>query len=378
MPTERPQRRFWKPLRVDLYLLGEVAGPFLGGMVFFTFLFLMAQLLRLAEFLIVHGVSALTLGKLAFLMTLQFFPYSLPIAFLISILMAFGRLSSENELVALKASGFGIGRIAAPVLLFAAVIGAFSVALNMEWAPWGQRTTQDLIIRVSNTKIVSSIREGTFTSGFFDLLIFADKVDQKTGHLKHVFIYDEREAANPLTVVAREGDILPVRTGSELGAAAVMRLRDGSIHRNNPADNAYQKINFGEYRLYLKVDEGASNNVSKPTFLSQKSLLEEIRKNPPTTTDGREYRGEYWRRYSVALTPFIFVLLGIGFGTVRTRAVRAGAALVAFITLVIYWTLLTYATMAVHQGTIPPALAMELPNLVLFVGAVVAFRRSAW
>ena len=49
---------------------------------------------------------------------------------------------------------------------------------------------------------------------------------------------------------------MPVKTDSELGAAAVLRLYNGSIHRNDIAADLYQKIDFGEYNLYLKVDEG--------------------------------------------------------------------------------------------------------------------------
>jgi lipopolysaccharide export system permease protein len=95
-----------RPLKkIDGYLLAEVAGPFLGGLFFFVFLFLMFQILRLADFFIVHGAPLSTLAKLTGLLTLSFIPTALPIAFLISILMAFGRLSADSELVAMKACG---------------------------------------------------------------------------------------------------------------------------------------------------------------------------------------------------------------------------------------------------------------------------------
>src|SRR3954447_22344804 len=105
MRTERAT--LWhrlRPTRLDRYVLGEVAAPFLGGMVFFIFLFLMFQLLKFAEFFIVHGVPGGVLGKMTLLLTLQFMPATLPIAFLIAVLVGFGRLSSDSELVAMKAS----------------------------------------------------------------------------------------------------------------------------------------------------------------------------------------------------------------------------------------------------------------------------------
>lgn len=377
MPINQKTRQ-WKPLRVDFYILSELLGPFLGGIVFFTFIFLMFQALRLAEVFIVHGVSGTILLRMSALLALQFLPAALPVSFLISVLMAFGRLSSDSELVALKASGFSVWRLSVPVWLLSLGVGGLSLALNTEWVPWAGRESLGLTIRVSNTKVVSSIKEGTFTSGFFDLLIFADKVDVKTNRLKHVFIYDERESKNPLTVVARSGEIVPVKVASELGAAAMLKLYDGSIHRNDIETGSYQKIDFGEYRLYLKIDEGSSNGSWKPTMIPQPELVKLMGRTDTQTTEGRELRGEYWRRYSVALSPLLFVFLGIGFGTIRTRAVRAGAALVAFLTLLLYWVIQTYALMAIFKGTLNPFVAMQLPNLAVFIAAVFSFRRALW
>lgn len=369
---------FPRPRSLDFYILGEVVGPFLGGMVFFTFIFLMFQALRLAEIFIVHGVSGVILLKMSALLALQFLPAALPVAFLISVLMAFGRLSSDSELVAMKASGLGIWRLSAPVLLLSFAVGAFSLMLSTNWVPWAERESLDLTIRISNTKVASSIKEGTFTSGFFDLLIYAEKVDTNTNRLKRVFIYDEREAKNPMTVVAKWGEIIPVKTPTELGAAAVLKLYDGSIHRSEIADKSYQKIEFGEYRLYLKIDEGSPNGSWKPNMIPQNELIKVIKRTDLKTIEGREMRGEFWRRYSVAFSPILFVFLGIGFGTIRTRAVRAGAALVAFVTLLLYWTIQTYATLLIFEGRVPPALAMQLPNIAVSIAAIFAFRRAAW
>lgn len=366
------------PMRLDFYILAEVVGPFLGGIFFFIFIFLMFQALRLADFFIVHGVPGRLLLKMVGLMALAFMPTSLPVAFLISVLVAFGRLSSDSELVAMKANGLSMYRLAAPVLAFGALVSCFSLALNLEICPWGDRLFKTTLIRVGNTQVVSSIREGTFTSGFFDLLIFADHVDQKNGHMRRVFIYDERQANNPLVVVASAGDIVPVKTGSELNTAAVLKLKNGSIHRNDLTENTYQKIDFEEYRLFLKVAEGTADTVIKPQMIPLPELRDKIVSSDPTTYLGREFRGELYRRFAVAVTPLIFVFLGMGMATVRTRAVRAGAVLTALVTLFIYWGTQTAATIAMQKGQIPPLFAMTLPDLLIGSAAAFAFWRCLW
>jgi lipopolysaccharide export system permease protein len=369
--------RHFKPLKLDGYVLSEVVGPFLGGIVFFLFIFLMFQVLRLAEFFIIHGVSLALLGKLTALMAMSFMPTALPVAFLIAILVGFGRLSADSELVAMKAHGFSLFRLAVPVIGLALAVVGVSMALNLSWVPWSQRTFKKTLIKVSNTKIVSSIHEGTFTSGFFDMLIFVDKVDSKTNQLSHVFIYDEREPKNPLTVVSKTGELVPVKTENDLGTAASMNLFDGSIHRNDIANDTYQKIDFGEYKLFLKIDEGADTSVLKPDYFSLHDLLGKIHTTDLTTYEGREWRGELWRRITVALSPLFFVFLGIGFGTVRTRAIRASAVLIAIVTLTLYYGLQIYATLWLQRGG-NPNLLMQMPNCAVMIAGIYAFRKASW
>lgn len=372
--------RIWslKPLTIDSYILSEVITPFLGGVAFFLFIFLMFQALRLAEFFIVHGVSLGLLGKLTGLMAMSFLPTALPVAFLIAVLVGFGRLSADSELVAMKANGFSLWRMAMPVLAMALIVVALSAALDLDWVPWSQRTFKKTLIKVSNTKVVSSIHEGTFTSGFFDLLIFVDKVDNKTNRLQRVFLYDETDAKNPRTVIAKTGEIVSVKTSNDLGTAAVMNLFDGSIHHNDSQEDTYQRTNFGEYKQFLKIDEGEDTSVLKPEFLSLHDLLGKVHTTTTETYEGREWRGELWRRITMALTPILFVFLGIGFGTVRTRAVRASAALIAILTLAFYYSLQIAGTVCVQRGILIPWFAMELPNLGVLAGAAYGFKKASW
>lgn len=368
-----------KPKKLDWYILREVASPFAGGVLLFTFIFLMFQILRLAEFFIVHGVALGVLAKMTSLLALSFSPTALPVAFLVAVLVGFGRLSSDGELVAMKAGGMSLLRMSAPVLGLGLVVSAFSLALNLNWVPWGEREFKSTLIKVGNTKVVSSIKEGTFTSGFFDLLIYADKVDTRSNRMKGVFIFDEREPKNPLTIVAREGQIVALKPDSALGAASVLRLKDGNIHRNNADEDSYQKIDFEEYRLFLKIAPGADTSYLKPRMIPYKTLTKRIYESAQADPKkNRELRVELWRRFSTALSPVVFVFLGMGLGTIRTRSVRAGATLAAFVVILIFYGLQTLGTVASQKGLLPPWLAMQLPNLIGSAAAYLGFKSASW
>lgn len=375
-------KRWLKPRALDFYVLAEVVAPFIGGVVFFTFLILMFQALRLADFLIVHGIPIGITAKLALLMCLSFLPMVLPVAFLIAVLMGFGRLSADSELVAMKSSGVSIHRMCFPIFMFSIIVVIVSLFLNIEWVPWGERSFKSLQIRVSNTKVVSAIKEGTFTSGFFDLLIFADKVDEKENKLYKTFLFDERDPKNPVVVVADEGEIQPVNTFTELGAAIMLKLFKGNIHQNEIASESYSRVDFNQYRLYLTIEEGEDTKAIKPTMLSYHSLKDEIQglRDQKNTKSSRykELSTEFWRRYSVALSPLIFVFLGIGFGTQRTRAVGAGAALVSIVACSLYYVVQISAIAWSQKGFLPSGILMQLPNIVAAIAAYRAYRSATW
>ena len=363
---------------IDRYILSEITAPFLGGIIFFTFVFLMFQALRLADFFIIHGVAIGVLIEMVFYLSLSFLPMIFPLAFLIAILLGYGRLSSESELVAMKSSGVSLWRTAIPVIALSMGVSVVSLALNLDWVPWAGRSFRALVIKVSNTKAVSSIKEGTFTSGFFDLLIYADKANSRTNKMERLFIYDEREPKNPLIVVAKEGRVVPVKNKNALGATAVLNLSNGNIHKNDIESETYQRINFQEYNLYLNVEEAEEDPGHKPKTLSYRSILNKLSSPKTDAHDKIDLRTELWRRFAYALSPICFVFLGIGFGTFRTRSVKAGATLIAFLVLILYWGLQVLGTSLSYKGFMPEWFLMFMPNFVILGLGFWVFRRSSW
>jgi len=387
MPTERaapfgstPRKGFFRsllPIRFDGYIVTEIAGPFLGGVVFFSFIFLMFQTLRLAEALIEHSVPGPILLKMIGLMIVSFLPLAFPLAFLLSTLVAFGRLSSDSELVALTANGMSVYRLALPGFALAAIVAVISLGLNLEWVPTAKMDLKTTLYRLTNTKPIATIKEGTFTSGFFDLLLYAEKVDQKKNELEKVFIYDERDAKNPQTIIARSGAIVPIKIESDLGASIALRLFDGDIHSNDIQDGIYQKTSFREYQVYLRIDPGADTAIGKPIHFPY-HILQDILKTETEPRRRREIRTEKMKRWMTALAPFFFVLIGIGYGTIRGRAVRSGAAMTTIFIIIPFYLIQTICENWAYAGKLPPSLAMFIPNLFLLILGVRGFRKATW
>ncbi len=378
LPRPRLPLKAWLPNRLDLYLIAEVVFPFLGGILMISFLFIMFQVLRLAELFITHHAPLTVLLKMTGFMIMQVLPVGIPMAFLLGLMVACGRLSNDSEWVALKSCGLSVPRLTAPIFAISIVTVLLSLALNLELVPWAERGALATVNKLGNTTAVASIREGTFTTGFFGILIYAEHVDRRTGRLDKVFIFDEREAGHPMAVVAAKGRILPVKNDSDLGQAIVLRLFDGSIHNHDSALRTYQKTDFGEYKLYLKVEEGKETFVTKHKMLTWHRLLGFRDETPPDSKVRREVQGEIWRRIAMSMSPLVFVFLGIGLGSFQSRNVRAGAGLVTIGVILVYWGMQTLATSLAVEGTLPPWLAMQLPNLALAALAFLPYRKALY
>src|SRR5262245_42872192 len=104
------------PLTFYRYVLSEILLPFTGALLFFIFVLLMFQIINLVDFFIVHKVSAYWVMQLLGYLALSLLQPAIPIAFLLAVLLGIGRLSTDGEIMAMRASGLSSRQILAPVL----------------------------------------------------------------------------------------------------------------------------------------------------------------------------------------------------------------------------------------------------------------------
>src|ERR1700722_9180435 len=187
------------------YIFFEMLPGFFMGVIVFVSIMLLFQALRLTEFILIHGVKVETILRMMMYVSISMLPVILPMSLLFSVLLTYTRLSQDSEIVALKSVGLSMRELAFPALLLAVVGCILSAETSFFLGPWGNRQFEVLIHDLSRQKMGASIKEGVFSEGFFDLVVYANKVDSKIGKLQDVFIYDERDPKAPVTIIAREG-----------------------------------------------------------------------------------------------------------------------------------------------------------------------------
>ncbi len=361
-----------KTFRLTRYLIQELLPGLVLGVVVFVLILLTFQALRLTEFVLVHGVDLQTIGKIAGFLTVSFLPAILPMSLLFSVILTFGRLSMDSEIVAFKSLGFNMWSLYLPTLLLALLVSFVSAKTTFELAPWGNRKFEILITQLGASKAGISLREGTFAEGFFDLVIYANQVDSKKGYLKEVFIYDERKPDSPLTIIAQEG--LLVQTKDPTTQRAYLRLKNGNIHRQT---DTYLKINFETYDIHLNapIKTGYGEKSAQSLTLSEiDAFLEKENSNHP---DYLLIHTEYHKRWALTVAALLFAFVGVGLGTqANRRAVKSGGLALAMGMIVLYWLLYVVGDHFARTQSLSPALSVWLGNLFFFLMGVWFFRRS--
>ena len=152
----------------EIHILGDAPDIYSRQTSFFIFYSHSCfKFLRLSEFIIVRGVPPTVVVQMVVFMTISFLPACIPISLLFSILLTYGRLSSDSEVVALKASGLHLGHLLVPAIILSVFVAVTSAYVSFYAAPWGNRSFEILYTKLASTKAASYIQEGTFAEGFF-------------------------------------------------------------------------------------------------------------------------------------------------------------------------------------------------------------------
>lgn len=388
MPTESKDKPILQVIRqpwtLYRYVWTEVSSPFLGGVLFFIFVLLMFQIIRLSDFLVVHSVSIDMIFRLMGYLIVSFLPVVVPIAFLLAVLVGFGRLSADSEVIAMRASGLSLYRLTAPVFMQGVVVAMLSLTLNLYLVPWANQRFRYEVFRISNTKAVVTIQEGRFTEGFFDMVLYADEIDSKENFLRRVFIYDNRDDEAPVSITSKTGRIFSNQRDREGTPGILLRLFDGTMHRNTAEQAAYEYIQFESYDIFLRLTTSKVVGVEKPKtmdFSRLKQRISFLEEKPKLVHE--EFRElnrlkvEFWKRYGLSFACVVFSILGVGFGVVRTRTVRSNSLLICLVVMVAYWLLYSVGLRWGEEGYVPPFVAMWTSNLLLAIVSVFVLRRAA-
>jgi lipopolysaccharide export system permease protein len=225
------------------YVAVSLIVPFLIGFGVVTFLLTMDMLIDLLDLLISKGIGLWTVSKLFVLALGWIVALSIPCGVLVSVLMTYGRLSQDNEIIALRASGVHLLEVVQPALVLALIVAVALALFNNYILPETNYAYASLMQEISRKRPTAEIREGEWIEGFKGYDLWIGSLNDRTGAMKDVLIVDSRtRPQSPRTILARSG-ILQYHPEKN---TLTLVLKDGEIHEADPdsPNGEYRRLRF--------------------------------------------------------------------------------------------------------------------------------------
>jgi lipopolysaccharide export system permease protein len=239
-------------MRLARYILSEHVGPFAFGLLVITFVLIIDFVPRVVDMVVGRNIAAGVVAQLFVYNLAWMLALSVPMAVLVATLMAFGRLSADNEIVALKSAGIHLLRLLWPVLAAAAVVGALLVWFNNAVLPESNHQARVLMGDINRTRPTLRIRENVFNGDIPGYFLLVKWRDPQGDALRDVTIYDQSDARWPRTVTARDGTM----SFTPDGATLILDLRDGEVHEYVGEQHEYRRTRFMEQMVFLENPGG--------------------------------------------------------------------------------------------------------------------------
>ncbi len=235
---------------LNWYILRLHLVPFLLGFGVVTFILEMDVLFDYLDLVVNRGVAIGIVAQLFVLSLGYIVALSVPCAVLVAVLMTFGRLSQDNEITALRASGVNLGRILMWPLAAAALVATGLILFNNYVLPESNHAFANLLIDIGRMRPTVKLQEGTFITDFPGYNLLVQSVNGRTNEMKGVTIYQFNPGGPPTTILARSGFL----SYTPDGRTAVLQLEDGEIHevpQDDPSGRKYRRLVFRQHTLYI-------------------------------------------------------------------------------------------------------------------------------
>ncbi|WP_029895110.1 LPS export ABC transporter permease LptF [Desulfohalovibrio reitneri] len=340
-------------------------------------LILIGRMLKLKDVFLSQSISLLQMGELFLYLAPFFLLLLLPISTMLSVFLTFLRMSTDNELLALRAGGVSLGQMLVAPLLFCLLITAMDFGVSFWGVSWGMENFKSTVLEHARTKSQLILQPGVFNKEFPGLTLYARNVTPSGAGLEDVFVRDETRRNAAATIVAPKGT---VGTDEERGQI-VFLLEDGHIYRRQ--GNTFDVLGFSTYAVRLDLEKlfrGFRFDDDKPKEMSWNRLQRLV--DDPDVRDVDE--GNYFRKIKVEIQKrlalptacFVLGLFALPFAF-SFKGLRQYLGLVLSLGFfMVYYTMLSVGLSLGETGTLDPRVGLWVPNGLFLLLAIWGIRMA--
>ena len=225
-------------VRVYRLVIKAYIGPLAATFFIVIFILMMNFVWRYIDELTGKGLEFYTIAELVVCATANMIPLGLPLALLLSSIMALGNLGENYELLAMKSSGMPIMRILRPLVIIVGIISIFSFYLINDIVPASNKRMYDIMFDIREQRQELKFQDGMFFNGLPNMSIRVDHQDTKTQRLDSVLIFDTRSSNGDMTTTVAESGFIRM---SEDKTFLYVTLHNGRTYEHTRSGQWYDK-----------------------------------------------------------------------------------------------------------------------------------------
>jgi LPS export ABC transporter permease LptF/LPS export ABC transporter permease LptG len=353
---------------LDRYIVREIFRHAFLGLIVFTFVLFVPQLVRLMELLVRHSGSGAQIAKLILYVFPGVLIFTIPMAVLVGVLLGLGRMSADSEIIALTALGISRQRMLVPVGVLA-LTGAIATGILTLWlAPAAFRALRGIEADLLASQASFQVQPRVFDERFPKRVLYVNDVSASGTHWHGVFLAEVGEESGSQLTLAENAIVIAEPKQGKLE----LHLQGGTTHEVSRKDpDHYSLTDFGQSDWPLEVTGLISNQLralstpERPT----RDLLEDNGKN------WREARVEFQRRLAFPFACLVFALVAVPLGAQPRRGGRAAGTLLSVLLIGLYYSLSVMGAGFAREGKWSPWTGIWLANISLTVLAIVLLPR---
>ncbi|MDR3775023.1 MAG: LptF/LptG family permease [Terracidiphilus sp.] len=348
------------------YILGEILSHTLIGCALFTFILFMRELPHILDMVVRNSSTFTSVMEVVLFLLPNFFMVTVPMAVLVGVLLGLSRLAADSEIIAMRASGLGIGyflRVAAIVAVGGTLIGLVN---SLYVAPRANQGILELD-RALASQATYEIQPRVFYEDFKNTVLYVQDVRSGTGaaNWRQVFMADITDTGSPKITTAASAVVV-----SDSSQALLMRLRDGTEH--DPVTGHPEQYNVSTFAIddlpftASQQNEGHLGRLDTAIYaLPMQELME--RTHGP---DGRRFQIELHKRFAYPAACLVLMLVAVPLGVTSRRGGKSSAWVFTILLVVLYYSLSLVGIALGRQNWIPTFLAVWSANILFAAGGV--------
>jgi lipopolysaccharide export system permease protein len=345
------------------YILRGILLNFFIGLLIFVAILLMGNMIKKIADLFIQGVPLKDIGQLFLLLIPYALSYCIPMAFLTSILLVFGRLSQDNELLAMKASGVSIYQICYPIWILGIFLTMICFKVNNETIPYSHFAARKLMVQMGIKNPTAYLEPGNFVEIFPNHIIYIRERQQNL--LKKIVIYQTDAEGRVKTITAREGKI----SYDPNIATIFLELKDGTIQEPSGEDSKdFFNLQFGSYVVKLdagKIFQDPKTLTKKHKDMTISEIKDKIKLFQNQGVNTTPLTTEIQRKISVSFSCIAFALIGIPLGIRTHRSEKTVGVGLSLLLVFLYYLFIVFGKAFDEKSTFHPEILVWFPNILL-------------